>query len=62
MVGSFGLWRSSRVYVWCMELYGRHFCLWRSTQVYVWCVELDVRQFWSKEVNSEVCLMHGIKW
>ena len=25
MVGSFGLWRSIRVYVWCMELYVRQF-------------------------------------
>ena len=25
MVGSFGLCRSIRVYVWCMELYGRQF-------------------------------------
>ena len=25
MVGSFGLWRSNRVLVWCMELYGRQF-------------------------------------
>ena len=35
LVGSFGLWRSIRVYVWCMHLYGRQFCLWRSTRVYV---------------------------
>ena len=34
MVGSFGLWRSIRVYNWCMELYGRQFCLWRSTRLY----------------------------
>ena len=39
MVGSFGLSMSIRVYVWCMELYGRQFCLWRSTRVYVWCME-----------------------
>ena len=25
MVGSFGLWRSTRVYVWCRELDGRQF-------------------------------------
>ena len=30
MVGSFGLWRSIRVYVWCMDLYGRQF---RSMEV-----------------------------
>ena len=30
MVGSFGVWRSTRVYVWCMYLYGRQF---RSMQV-----------------------------
>ena len=25
MVGSFVVWRSTRVYVWCMELNGRQF-------------------------------------
>ena len=32
MVGSFGLWRSFRVYVWCMEFYGRQF----------WCMEVNL--------------------
>ena len=69
MVGSFGLWRSTRVYVWCMELYGRQFCLWRSTRVYVRRMELYVRQFWCMEVNPSsmevkygVCLVHGTMW
>ena len=39
-----------------------NFGLCRLIRVYVWCMELDVRQFWSLEVNSKVCLMHGIKW
>ena len=30
MVGCFGLWRSIRVYVWCMELYAGQF---RSMEV-----------------------------
>ena len=62
MVGSFGLWRSIRVYVWCMELNGRHFGLWRSIRVYVWCMEIDGRQLRSMEVNTGVCLVHGIIW
>ena len=109
MAGNVGLSMSNRVYVWCMELYGRQFCLWRPTRVYVWCmelmvgsfrvwrstrqvwkssmvyawcmklcgrqfwstevnpvvfcyIELDVRRCWSMEVNSGVCLVHGILW
>ena len=69
MVGSFGVWRStcqvwrsSMVYVWCMELCGRQFCLWRSTRVYGWGMEFYGRQFWSTEVNPGVCLVDGNKW
>ena len=49
MVGSFGLWRSIRVYVWCMEFYGRQF----------WCMEVNPS---SIEVKYGVCLVHGNMW
>ena len=49
MVGSFGLWRSIRVYVWCMEFYGRQF----------WCMEVNPS---SIEVKYGVCLVHEIMW
>ena len=62
MLGSFGLWRSSRVYFWCMELYVRHFWSMEVNSVVFWYMELDGRQFWSMEVNSGVCLVHGIIW
>ena len=69
MVGNFGLMRSIRVYVWCMELYGRQFCLWRSTRVYGWCMEFYGRQFCCMEINPSsmevkyvVFLLHGIMW
>ena len=30
--------------------------------MYNWCMELNGRQFWSMEVNPDVCLVHGIIW
>ena len=50
------------MYVWCLELNGRHFGLWRSIRVYVWCMEIDGRQLRSMEVNTGVCLVHLIIW
>ena len=77
-VGSFGLRRSIRVYVWWMfgawnfmvgsfDVWRSTHQVWRSSMLYVWCVEfccmeLAGRQFWSMEVNSGVCLVHGIRW
>ena len=37
------------------------FGLWINPGVF-WCMELDGRQFWSMEVNTGLCLVHGIKW
>ena len=50
------------MFVWCMELYGRHFWSMEVNSVVFWYMELDGRQFWSMEVNSGVCLVHGIIW
>ena len=49
MVGSFGLRRSIRVYVWCKNLYGRQF----------WCMEVNLS---SMEVKYAARLVHGIMW
>ena len=62
MVGSFGLRRSLRVYVWWMDIYGRQFWSMEVKPGVFCCMELDGRQFCSVEVNSGVCLVQGIRW
>ena len=69
MVGSFDVWRSthqvwrsSMLYVWCVELCDRQFWSTEVNPGLFCCMELAGRQFWSMEVNSGVCLVHGIRW
>ena len=49
MVGSFGLWRSIRVYVWCKNLYGRQF----------WCMAVNLS---SMKVKYGESLAHENMW
>ena len=62
MVGSFGVCRSIRVYVWCMELDVRQF--WSMEVNPGVCLVHGIMRYsiLSIEVNPGVCLVHGIIW